>query len=352
MNGLLPCLIALFLSLGVVCVVHPYLVKLALKKGIVDNPNARKLNRTPVPVLGGIGVFLGFAIALYVVSVIMCISLPKIYIVLLSLMVGVGFVDDLYDLKPNAKFAVQIVAVLLLYFVCGLRIDDLHGVLGIYELPMMVSLPLTLVACVGLINSLNLIDGIDGLSSGYSMVAAGLLSAWTYMQGGCNNLLISCALVGALIPFFVYNVFGRQQKMFMGDAGSYLLGIIFCVMMLDALSSTSYSANKDVALVPFVFAVFSFPILDTLRVMIMRMYRGRSPFKADKTHLHHALVGKGLSHLMTTFAIITLNLLVVVAWFVCYRCGLSSSTILMGIVLAVALLCIVLPYFILREKHR
>lgn len=351
MDGVLPYLITLFLSLGIVCVVHPYLVRFALKKGIVDNPNARKLNRVPVPVLGGVGVFTGFAIALYVISLIMSISLPNIYIVLLLLMVGVGFVDDLYDLKPSAKFAVQIVAALLLYFVCGLRIDSLHGIFGIYGVPMVVSLPLTLVACVGLINALNLIDGIDGLSSGYSMVAACLFSVWTCVQGGCVNLLVACALVGALIPFFVYNVFGKRNKMFIGDAGSYLLGIIFCVMMLDVLDSASYGAAVEAALVPFVLAVFSFPILDTLRVMTMRICRGCSPFKADKTHLHHALVGRGLSHLVTTLVIIGLNLLVVGAWFVGYKCMLPP-TVQMGVVLAVALLCIVLPYFLLRKKHR
>lgn len=350
MNGLLPYLITLFLSFGIVCAVHPCLVRFALKKGIVDNPNARRLNRVPVPVLGGIGVFLGFVIALYVISLIMHFSLSSIYLVLLLLMVGVGFVDDLYDLKPRIKFVVQIVATLLLYFVCDLRIDNLHGILGIYELPGMVSLPLTLVACVGLINSLNLIDGIDGLSSGYSMVAASLFFAWTCLQGDRTNLLASCALVGALIPFFVHNVFGKRYKMFLGDAGSYLLGVIFCVMMLDALNTTSYSSDVDAALIPFLFAVFSFPILDTLRVMIMRICRGCSPFRADKTHLHHALVGRGLSHLVTTIVIIGLNLLVVGSWLVCYKCVLSA-TIQMGVVLIVSLLCIVLPYFMLRNKH-
>lgn len=351
MNGLLPYLMTLFLSLGIVCAVHPYLVRFALKKGIVDNPNARKLNRVPVPVLGGIGVFLGFVIALYSVSFVMHVTLSDIYIVVLLLMVGVGLVDDLYDLRPRIKFVVQILAVLLLYFVGNLRIDNLHGVLGIYEISMLWSLPLTLVACVGLINSLNLIDGIDGLSSGYSMVTAVLFSTWTYMQGGRVSILVSCALVGALIPFFVHNVFGKRYKMFMGDAGSYLLGIIFCVMTLDALNSTSYKPAMEAALIPFLFAVFSFPVLDTLRVMIMRICRGGSPFKADKIHLHHALVEMGLSHIVTTLVIIGLNLLVVGAWFVCYKCVISA-TIQMGVVLSVALLCVVLPYFMLKNKHR
>ena len=124
MNGLLPYLMTLFLSLGIVRLLHPYLVELALKKGIVDNPNSRRLNKTPVPVLGGVGVFLGFAVALYLVSCFMNITLPNAYIVVLSLMVGVGFVDDLYDLKPGIRFGIQILAVLLLYFVGELRIGN------------------------------------------------------------------------------------------------------------------------------------------------------------------------------------------------------------------------------------
>lgn len=350
MNGLLPYLMTLFLSLGIVRLLHPYLVELALKKGIVDNPNSRRLNKTPVPVLGGVGVFLGFAVALYLVSCFMNITLPNAYIVVLSLMVGVGFVDDLYDLKPSIRFGIQILAVLLLYFVCDLRIDNLHGFLGVYELPMVASLSLTLVACVGLVNSFNLIDGIDGLSSGYSIFAAILFGTWSCVHGDNVNLLVSSALVGALIPFFVYNVFGKERKMFMGDAGSYLLGIIFCVMMLEVLNTASSGAEIESTLTSFVLAVFSFPVWDTLRVMTMRIYRGCSPFKADKTHLHHVLVGRGLSHLVATLVIIGLNLFVVGIWLICYQCQFSS-TAQVGIVLGVSLLCIILPYPILNKKR-
>ena len=351
MDGWLPYLITLFLSFGIVCMVHPYLVRFALKRGIVDNPNARKLNRIPVPVLGGVGVFLGFIVALYFVTSVLHILLPATYVVVLLLMVGVGFIDDLYDLKPGTKFSVQIVAVLLLYYACGLRIDNLHGILGVYELPVVISLPLTLVACVGVINSLNLIDGIDGLSSGYGIVAASLFSVWACIQGSSVDQLISCSLIGALIPFFVYNVFGKRNKMFMGDAGSYLLGIIFCIMALNVLGSTSYCADVEATLIPFVFAVFAHPVLDTLRVMIMRICRGCSPFKADKTHLHHALVERGLSHLLTTLIIIGLNLLVVIAWFICYKNHLSA-TIQLLVTIVVAMSCVVLPYPILAKNNR
>lgn len=349
MDSLMPCLTALFLSLGIVCVLHPYLVKFALKRNIVDNPNARRLNRVPVPVLGGVGVFLGFVISVYSVVAVVHVQLPCIYIVVLLLMLGVGLVDDLCDLTPKVKFIAQILTVLLLYFFCDLRIDNLHGILGVYGIPMIVSLPLTLVACVGLINAINLIDGIDGLSSGYSIVASMLFAAWAYVQDDIISVLILCALIGALVPFFIYNVFGKRNKMFIGDAGSHLLGIVFCIVLLNIINTPSSDAAVEGAIIPFVIAVFSHPIMDTLRVMTMRICKGYSPFKADKTHLHHALVGKGLSHLITTLIIIGLNLLVVLAWYFCYQSNMSAISQL-TVVVVMALLCIMVPYPLLTKN--
>lgn len=350
MKGLLPYIMASVLSAVVVSLVHPLLVKLALWKNIVDKPNARRLNHVPVPVLGGVGVFLGLIVALYTIAAMMGIQLPYIYTVLLVLMLGVGFIDDVRDLSPYTKFSVQILAVLLLYFSCDMRIDNLHGIFGLYEIPMYISLPLTLIVCVGLINSINLIDGIDGLSSGYSLMASLLFGAWAYMSGDKINLLISCSLIGALVPFFIYNVFGKKCKMFIGDAGSHLLGIIFCIVSLNTLNDP-VSSKMDSALTPFVFAVLSHPIMDTLRVMTMRMCKGKSPFMADKTHLHHALIGQGISHLATTLIIIGLNLVVVATWAFCFQRGMSATAQLF-IAVAAAILCIILPYPLLVKRKR
>lgn len=348
MTGLLPFIIASALAMVVVSLVHPLLVKFALWKNIVDKPNARRLNCVPVPVLGGVGVFLGLIVALYTTAAMTGTQLPDIYIVLFVLMLGVGFIDDVRDLSPYTKFSMQILAVLLLYFSCDLRIDNLHGIFGLHEIPMYISLPLTLVACVGLINSINLIDGIDGLSSGYSLMASFLFGAWAYMFGDETNLLISSSLIGALVPFFIYNVFGKKRKMFIGDAGSHLLGIVFCIVSLNTIDYPVHS-KMDSALIPFVFAVLSHPIMDTLRVMTMRICKGKSPFMADKTHLHHALVGQGLSHLATTLIIIGLNLVVVAIWGLCFQRGLSATAQLL-VAIAAATLCIVLPYPLLTKR--
>lgn len=351
MDGISPYFLAFLLSFGTVILVHPYLVKFAFWKNIVDKPNARRLNRVPVPVLGGVGVFLGFIVALYVVAMIMRIQIPDIYMIVLILMLGVGLVDDLCDLKPYTKFSVQILAVLLLFFLGNLRIDNFFGVFGVHEVSLYISLPLTLIACVGLINSINMIDGIDGLSSGYSIVASLLFGIWAFVYGDRMNVLLSVSLIGALVPFFIYNVYGKRCKMFIGDAGSHLLGIVFCILTLNTLAYPLYDVKSPVNPIPFVFAVLSHPIMDTLRVMIMRISKGVSPFKADKTHLHHALVAKGLSHLSTTLIIIGLNMLVVSVWLGCFLCGFSTTKQLL-IVVAAAVVSIVSPYPLITKNTK
>lgn len=181
-------------------------------------------------------------------------------------------------------------------------------------------------------------------------MASLLFGTWAYMSGDKTNLLISSSLIGALVPFFIYNVFGKKCKMFIGDAGSHLLGIVFCIVSLNTIDYPVHS-KMDSALIPFVFAVLSHPIMDTLRVMTMRICKGKSPFMADKTHLHHALVGQGLSHLATTLIIIGLNLVVVATWAFCFQRGMSATAQLL-VAIAAATLCIVLPYPLLTKRSR
>ena len=343
---------ALLISFVTVILLHPQLVKFALLKEIVDKPNARRLNRTPIPVLGGVGVFVGFIIALCTSGAIYNIETSIAALVAVTMMLFVGLIDDIKDLKPKTKFLAQIAAILILIFCCGMKIDNLHGIFGIHEISDFISIPLTIFACVGLINAINLIDGIDGLSSGYGIAAGALFSVYGYYQGIHTNTLTSIAMIGALVPFFVFNVFGKKNKMFIGDAGSHFLGIIFCLLTLNTIHS---SANADTAsnsgCIAFCLAVMAHPVMDTLRVMTMRICNGNSPFKADKTHLHHAIISCGFSHLKTTLMIIMLNLLVVAVWYFTFAMGLSA-TIQIITTLCAAVTAIVLPYFIIIKAQK
>ena len=210
----------IFVASIVVFVIHPHLVKIAKMKMIVDNPNARKLNKEPVPVLGGVGVFFGLMFGIGVAGYYtqgMNIQFELIVAMMVMLYTGVG--DDILDLSPTLRFALQIFTVCMMMFLCGIYIDNFHGLWGIYKLPLAVAVLLTLVSCVGIINSINLIDGVDGLCSSYGMFASLLYGICFIRMGDVSYAVMAFSLFGSLIPFLLHNVFGRKYKMFLGDGG-------------------------------------------------------------------------------------------------------------------------------------
>lgn len=302
------------LSATLVLLVHPRLVKIARIKSIVDNPNARKLNKEPIPILGGVGVFFGIFITVGLFYFYYdCSSLFLVFIAML-LMLFTGVADDILNLSPRIKFLLQIVAVCFL-IAEGYLLDDLHGLYGIHYLPVSLAYPLTLVACVGVINAINLIDGVDGLASGYGMIVTAFCGIIFLQYGDIPYAILAWALVGALFPFFMHNVFGRKYKMFIGDGGSLVLGVIFSAFILNILQYEGTNSLGPYS-VSFLMAVFAIPVFDTIRVMLARIAKRRSPFSADKTHLHHLFIRLGFSHVLTTVQIILLNLFVITLWYI------------------------------------
>ena len=321
---LLTVALPIFIASLVVFIIHPHLVKIAKMKKIVDNPNARKLNKVPVPVLGGVGVFFGLMFGIGVAGYYtkgMNIQFELIVAMMVMLYTGVG--DDILDLSPTTRFALQIFTVCMMMFLCGIYIDNFHGLWGVYKLPLGVAIALTLVSCVGIINSINLIDGVDGLCSGYGMFASLLYGLCFLRMGDVSYAVLAFSLFGSLIPFLLHNVFGKKYKMFLGDGGSLVLGFICSLYVMRVIQSGSdYITGSTIS---FTLAVLAVPVFDTLRVMIARMLKGRSPFSPDKTHLHHMFIKLGCSHVMTTVNILVLNGLVVVAWHMCNVFDMSAE---------------------------
>ena len=337
---------AFLLSMVTLTLVHPLLVRFALDKDIVDKPNARRLNRVPIPVLGGVGIFVSSLVACSVYGILTGVFPSIATFISLLVILCMGVLDDIRDLKPKTKFITQIAVVLFLVLYEGLQIDNLHGVFGIYEIPAYVSLPLTVLSCVGLVNAMNLIDGIDGLSSGFCILAGVICYLFAMVQGNVVNACMAVSVIGALVPFFYFNVFGKKQKMFIGDSGSHFLGMLFAVMIMNTIHSyTPGDTTINNGIMAFTLAVMAHPVMDTLRVMTMRMLKGVSPFKADKSHLHHVIVALGLSHLRTTLLIVSLNLMVVAAWYTAFISG-ASPTVQFLSTLSAAVVCIMAPYFV------
>lgn len=333
-------IIPFFIALLLVGWIHPRLVKIALLKNIVDNPDARKLQRTPVPVLGGVAVFFGVVIAIGCMSsVVDCSGLPVVIMAMMA-MLYTGTMDDILSLSPGLRFVIEIVVVLLLIFVGGYCIDDFHGLWNIGRFSYWCAVPLTVVAAVGIINAINLVDGVNGLSSGYCIMACLIFGTLFFLAGEAPMTILAAVSVGALIPFFLHNVFGKTSKMFIGDGGTLVMGVVMSVFVIAILQNGSRVAayvNPNVGLVPFTLAVLSVPVFDTLRVMSTRILKGTSPFRPDKTHLHHMFIDLGCSHVATTLAILGVNMFVVLCWWALEASGFSIA-VQLYVVIAVSLL--------------
>lgn len=328
-------IIPFFIALFLVGWIHPRLVKIALLKNIVDNPDARKLQRTPVPVLGGVAVFFGAVIAIGSMSAVVdCSRLPVVIMAMMA-MLYTGTMDDILNLSPALRFLIEIITVLLLIFVGGYCINDFHGLWGVGQFSAWYAVPLTVFAAVGIINAINLMDGVNGLSSGYCVMACIIFGSLFFLAGDGAMTILATVSVGALIPFFLHNVFGKTSKMFIGDGGTLVMGTVmsvFVISMLQAGSPVTAYVGPGVGMVPFTLAVLSVPVFDTLRVMSTRMLKGSSPFRPDKTHLHHMFIDLGCSHVATTLAILGLNMSVVLCWWVLEAAGFSIAVQLYAVV--------------------
>lgn len=315
---------AFVVSLGV----FPFVLRFAKRHQLVDNPNERKLQRVPVPVIGGTAVFAGILVAMVVAIAAFRFHFLWMGLVAMALMWMIGTWDDLRDIPAMFRFLVEIVLVWMLITFGGTGIDDFHGLWGLQDVSLYYALPLSIVGGVGIINAINLMDGVDGYCSGFCTVASLLFSVVFFVSGDVAMGCFALVCAGALMPFILHNVFGTSTKMYIGDGGSLMIGTALTVFVFGVLSKESMCsvlALRGLGLVPFTLAVLAIPIFDTLRVMGARIMRGRSPFLPDKTHLHHLFIEMGFSHAGTTVSIIFLNLLIVLIWFLAYKLGASIN---------------------------
>lgn len=290
-------LAALF-SLFVTMACVPVFRRLALHYQAVDMPNERKVHSRPMAKTGGLAMAVGALVPILLWMPSGAANLPLLLSCLL--IVGFGFLDDLKDLSSKAKFSVQCLAALIVIFGAGLKITTFGGLLpSDVLLPDMIAVPLTLIVIVGVTNAINLADGLDGLAGGIALLSYVCIAYLAYLCNRVEMTLIAAAMAGAIFGFLRFNTY--PASVFMGDAGSQLLGFLAIVLSLDLTQSgTPYSPILPLLLL-------GFPILDTLTVMIERIANGRSPFVADKNHFHHRLMQHGLTHAEAVFTIYLLQ---------------------------------------------
>ncbi|NMH87639.1 MraY family glycosyltransferase [Flavivirga algicola] len=296
-NHILWMLIALCLSAFVSYSTYPVIIKVSKLKGLMQEPKSRSSHAIKTPNLGGVGIFMGVISALTFVGSILSYNNLLCLIGAVTLLFFTGLKDDLIEISPIKKLIGQIIASLCIILISDIRIHTFFGVFGIDVLPYFISVIFTLFVFILLINAYNLIDGVDGLAGCVGITISMLFGIFFYYNGNDSMLFISLSLIGALITFLMFN-FSKAKKLFMGDTGSMIIGFLLAYQGVSFLRVTHnvelFSAISNPPAL--VIAIFSFPLMDTLRVFIIRLINGKSPFSADKSHIHHNLLALGFKH--------------------------------------------------------
>jgi UDP-N-acetylmuramyl pentapeptide phosphotransferase/UDP-N-acetylglucosamine-1-phosphate transferase len=224
----------------------------------------------------------------------------------LAIVVFVGLYDDIYRLDFKLKFIFQIIVAKIIID-NGLIIDNLHGIFGVFELGRVAGQILTIIIVVAIINSINFIDGIDGLA--ISVLTVFLLSFEFFSSEATGLFKLTLIILGSVVPLYFFN-FRNKNKTFLGDSGSLLLGTIVSIYILNILSQGyTIKTNYDINKVIFVISILPYPIIDIIRIFFLRLSKNKSPFIADKNHIHHLILTNTNSHLKTTAIIISFSLI-------------------------------------------
>lgn len=269
-----------------------FLRRPALRIGLVDVPGGRKQHTGEIPVVGGIAMFCGFVFSLLAVGQLNPDNLTLVCA--LGLMVMVGVMDDMHDLRARHKFIAQIVAALLMTSWAGNQVSQIGNLLGFGPLGLYNwAIPFTVVCVLGVINAVNMLDGLDGLAGGICWVSLGWLAVAGAASGLAVPLLVAVLMMSAVTGFLLLNMrlpWQAHARVFMGDAGSMMLGFTIVWLAVDLTQGIGRTLTPMAAV-----WIIALPLADMARVMLARILRNQSPFLADRRHLHHLLIARGYS---------------------------------------------------------
>jgi UDP-N-acetylmuramyl pentapeptide phosphotransferase/UDP-N-acetylglucosamine-1-phosphate transferase len=324
-------LILVFLTAFIVVLYStPALIKVAVLKRLIDAPTEdRKIHKGSVPTIGGIIIYAGtlFAYSLwyniddmmYYDTIFESVKEFKLIVATSLILFFVGVKDDIIGTAPVKKLFAHIVVALILVLMGNIRITSLHGIFGVYDIPYWGSVFISIFTYVVVVNSINLIDGVDGLAAGVGLITCTAFGIWFIYANDFPYAALSFALGGSLLGFLIFNF--SPAKIFMGDSGSLVIGVFVCILAIkmiefpiQKLDSFWVHVSKPV----FAIAALIYPLLDTLRVFITRALKGQSPFNADRNHLHHKLIDCGYSHVKTVMIIYSFSIITIGASLLTY----------------------------------
>lgn len=326
----------------------PVIIQVAKDKKLFDEPDERKVHKNVIPTLGGLGIFAGFIIATLMGVPSAITSELQYFAAATTVIFFLGIKDDILVLSASKKFIGQLIAAGIIIKFGGIQITNMHGFLGIYEIPHIASIVLSIFTIIVITNSFNLIDGVDGLAGSLGLLTTLVFGVYFFYAGQLTYAVMAFALAGSTIGFLIYNF--SPAKIFMGDTGSLLLGLVNSILVIKFINVAGNPvSNFPIQAAPAIgFAILMIPLFDTLRVFGLRILDRRSPFSPDRTHVHHFLLDLGLSHRMVTFTCVLVNIsFIVMAYFLR---SLGTTTVL-GILLLSAFIFIGIIYYS-RPKNK
>jgi len=322
----------------------PRLIDFAKKLNVFDNGGDRASHEGSTPFFGGIAIFTGV-----ISSLLFWADIEEIQYILVSILIVfiVGLVDDIRQITAFKKLIGQIIATLILIFCADVQIDNMHGVLGVYDLPIWASLSFTIFVVIVITNGFNLIDGVDGLAGGIGLISSLSFGAIALIMEQNDMALIAFTLSGALIGFLKYNYY--PARIFMGDTGSLVVGMILSVLAINTIKfgliTEDFKLPNKGPLMAIVF--LAIPLFDSLRVFIVRTSKGVGPFSPGRDHIHHALLDLGFGHKRTALILYFISALLIFGSYFLLELNVNLSIAILALVSYFLLL---IPFYILRKR--
>ncbi len=286
----------------------PAIMRVAAEKKLFDLPDARKIHTRPIASLGGVGIFIGFLLALLLTVSGKEATEFQFYFASALVIFFLGLKDDILIISATKKILGQLAAAAIIIHLGGVRIESMHGFMGLEKLPEVWSYFVSYITIIVVVNAYNLIDGIDGLAGSLGIVTTSVFGTYFLMAELPVYAMLSFAMAGSLAAFLFFNF--NPAKIFMGDSGSLLLGLLNAILVIKFITvADAPGAYLPVtSAVAIGFSILIVPLLDTLRVFSIRILQGRSPFTPDRNHIHHLLLDRGLNHRQVTFSCVGLNI--------------------------------------------